>query len=75
MEQTYINIKYPKLLDLNEFDIKMVLATRLYELGKLSSGQASDMVGLTKRTFIEMLGKYNVSVFGYTLDDDDLNVI
>ncbi len=43
----------------------MIIAAKLYELGKLSSGQAAEVTGLSKRAFIELLGKYNVSVFGY----------
>jgi hypothetical protein len=43
----------------------MYLASKWYEEGKLSSGQAPEMVGLSKRAFIELLGKFKVSVFGY----------
>ena len=68
---SFLNIKVPQALDLSEFEISMVLAARLYELGKLTSGQGAEMVGITKRTFIELLGKFNVSVFGYTLEDEN----
>lgn len=43
----------------------MMLAAKLYERGILSAGQAAEMVGLSKRAFVELLGKYGVSVFGY----------
>ncbi len=43
----------------------MLVATKLYEQGKLSLGQAAELVGLSKRTFAELLGKYNVSIFNY----------
>jgi len=43
----------------------MLLATKLYEQGKLSLGQAAEMAGFTKRTFMELLSRYNVSVFNY----------
>ena len=75
MEQLAITLKIPKIANLSEFDVTMTLASRLYELGKISSGQAAEMVGLSKRAFIEQLGKYNVSVFGYTLEDEDLSLI
>ncbi len=71
--QTTFNIKLPHSVDLSEFELSMVLAARLYELGKLTSGQGAEMVGITKRTFIELLGKFNVSVFGYTLDDENFD--
>lgn len=75
MEQTTITVKIPKRLSLSEFEISMILASRLYETGKITSGQAAEMVGLSKRAFIELLGKYDVSVFGYTLDEEDLSVL
>ncbi len=74
-EQASITVKLPKRLGLSEFEVTMFLASRLYEAGKITSGQAAEMVGLSKRAFIELLGKYNVSVFGYTLDEEDLSLI
>lgn len=35
----------------------------------LSSGQAAKMVEISKRQFIESLGKYGVSIFGETEED------
>ena len=43
----------------------MLLATQLYEQGKLSLGQAAELTGYSKRTFMELLGDYNVSVFNH----------
>ena len=74
-EQTSVTVKFPKGLGLSEFEIKMLLASRLYETGKITSGQGAEMVGLSKKAFIELLGKYNVSVFGYSLDEEDLSLI
>jgi predicted HTH domain antitoxin len=50
-------------------DLMMIVASKLYEDGRLSSGQAAELTGLSKRAFIEVLGKYNVSIFGDSLDD------
>ncbi len=61
-----VTIKLPESVQLNSFEIAMTLAARLYERGILSSGQAAEMTGLSKRAFIELLAKYGVSVFGYT---------
>lgn len=55
----------------NETDVKMQLAAQLYEKGLLSSGQAADLVGISKREFIENIGKYGVSIFGESIDDLD----
>jgi len=46
-----------------------LLAAKLYEKGTLSLGQAADLAGYSKRTFMELLANYNVSVFNYPADD------
>jgi len=53
----------------NARDIKMQLAAQLFEKGVFSAGQAAEMVGISKREFIENVGKYGVSVFGETAED------
>ncbi|MBK8551851.1 MAG: UPF0175 family protein [Ignavibacteria bacterium] len=60
-----IQLEIPENLDLDEKDIKMILASKLYEQGKLSLGYAAKLAGYTKREFAEQLGKYNVSLFNY----------
>ena len=60
-----IEISLPENANLSNFEIKMSLASKLYEQGKLSSGECAELTGISKRTFIELLGQYNVSVFGY----------
>ncbi|MCX6160928.1 MAG: UPF0175 family protein [Ignavibacteriae bacterium] len=75
MHHSTLNIKIPESLDYNEFDLRMILASRLYELGKLTSGQSAEIAGLSKRTFLELLGKYNVSIFGYTIEEEDLTIL
>lgn len=68
-EMRTIKLQIPEGLDLTEYDFSMTIVSKLYEDGKLSSGQAAAMVGLTKRAFIELLGKYGVSVFSSSIDD------
>ncbi|NEN22060.1 UPF0175 family protein [Cryomorpha ignava] len=62
-----LTIKIPNSVD--EKDIKMQLAAYLYDKGILTSGQAAEMVGISKREFIETVGQYGVSIFGETPDD------
>ena len=64
-----IILKLPNTFNTSDWELKMILAVKMFEMGKLSSGQAAEMVGISKRAFVEMLGKFNVSVFGYTSDD------
>ena len=49
---------------LNETDVKMQVAAILFEKGIISSGQAADLVGISKIEFLENAGKNGVSIFG-----------
>ena len=64
-----IQLNIPDNIDLRDYDFSMIVAARLYEEGKVSAGQAAEIVGLSKRTFIELLGKYGVSVFSTSISD------
>jgi predicted HTH domain antitoxin len=64
-----INLKIPKQAALSEFDVKMLLAAKLYEERKLALGYCAELAGVSKRTFIELLGKYGVSLFSQTADE------
>ena len=64
-----ITINIPDTLDMNNNEVAMLVASQLYEQGKLSLGQAAEVAGLTKRTFAELLGRYNVSIFNYPASD------
>ena len=64
-----IQLNIPDSLDLRDYDYSMIIASKLYEDAKLSAGQAAEIVGLSKRAFIEMLGKYGVSVFSTSISD------
>ncbi len=64
-----LTLQVPDSFDIDSNEVAMLVATRLYEQGKLSMGQAAELVGLSKRTFIELLGKYGVSVFNYPAED------
>lgn len=60
-----MNIQVPDEFDMDAVQFSMFVASRFYEHGKLSLGQAAEMTGLTKRAFAELLGAYNVSIFNY----------
>lgn len=60
-----LTVNLPDTLDLDDQEAVMLLATKLYEQGKLSLGQAAEVSDYSKRTFIELLGRYNVSIFNY----------
>lgn len=64
-----LEINLPDSVQLSDFDLKMTLAAKMYEDGTLSGGQAAKMAGISKREFLESLGKYGVSIFGYTAEE------
>lgn len=66
-----IKLNLPDSSDLEEMEVLMAAASKLFEKGRISSGQGAEMVGVSKRIFIEMLSVYGVSIFN--LDEADLN--
>ena len=64
-----INLKIPEMSELDNMQLYMILASSLYEHGKLSLGQAAEVANLSKRTFAELLGTYGVSLFNYPATD------
>ncbi len=48
----------------------MMFASKLYDEGLITTGQGAKMVDLSRRSFIELLGKYGVSAF--QTEEDEL---
>ena len=69
-----ITLNIPDTVDFDDKEALMAIASRLFEKGKLSLGQAAELVGLSKRAFMEILGTYGVSVFNYPSSDLDQDV-
>jgi len=75
-----VEISYPNSLALSlkmddkEFrdEMKTLSLVKLYELGKVSSGTASEILNMTRIEFLELLGKYKVS---FLQPADDLDII
>jgi predicted HTH domain antitoxin len=64
-----LTLNVPDSLEMSNTDLLMLVASRLYEQGKLSLGQAADLAGLTKRAFTELLNQYHVSIFNFPSTD------
>lgn len=69
-----LTLRLPATVELDERELLLMLASKLYERGKLSLGQAAELAGFSKRAFVEILGSYGVSVFNYPADDLDRDV-
>ena len=61
-----LTLEIPDTVNLDEKEAKTLLAAKLYEKGTLSLGQAAELAGYSKRTFMELLANYNVSIFNYS---------
>ena len=61
MSVAALEIDLPSSLTTEE--AKMLLAVKLYEVGKISLGQAAKMAGFSKRAFLEILDRYKVPGF------------
>lgn len=52
-----------------EQEMRFLVAARLYELGRISSGRAADLAGVTRVDFLANIGRYRVSAFNYSLEE------
>lgn len=52
-----------------EAEARLLLALKLYETGRLSSGLAARLAGIPRGSFIILLGHYGLSPFGETPDE------
>ena len=48
-----------------EAQIRLMAALKMFELGKLSSGKAAELAGLSRVEFFEMCGRCRLSIFNY----------
>lgn len=73
-----ISIEYPEFLanslrlKKKDFQSEMMVSSlvKLFEIGRISSGTAARVLGISRVEFLDLLAKYNVSVFGqYDIND------
>lgn len=75
MEKLVLEIPEEILVSLKESpqefsrDILMLAAVKLYELGKLSSGRAAQLAGISRISFLQSLSRYNVPIFDVTEEE------
>ncbi len=73
-----ITINFPESLafslkmDKQEFknEMKTISLIKLYELGKISSGRAANLLNLNRIDFLDLLQKYNASYFHKGLENE-----
>lgn len=50
-----------------EKELRFLVAAKLYEMGRISSGRAAEMAGVDRVEFLRELGRYRISVLNYPL--------
>lgn len=82
MNANLLTIPYPSdlLLSLKvtpkqfESDSRLLLAVKLYELGRITTGLAAQLAGVDRATFIFELGKLGLSPSGVEADELEMDV-
>jgi predicted HTH domain antitoxin len=71
---TILTIEFPDGLETavsmtkQEFaaEVRLMAALKMFELGKLSSGKAAQLAGISRVEFFELCGRYQVSIMNYS---------
>jgi predicted HTH domain antitoxin len=83
METEELKIRYPSGFEHAvhmtkeelEQHIRLMAALKMFELGKISSGKAAQLAGMSRVEFLETCGRYRVSIFNYPPEEveEELN--
>lgn len=77
MDLAEMRMKYPEGFEFAvhmtkgelESNIRLMAALKMFELGKVSSGKAAELAGMSRVDFLETCGRYKVSVFNYPSEE------
>ena len=77
MQLEELKIKYPAgfenavhiTKDEFELQLRLMAALKMFELGKISSGKAAELAGMSRVEFFDACGRYRVSIFNYSPED------
>ncbi len=58
-----LTLNLPDSVDIGQKEASMILASKLYEIGKLSLAQAAESVGASKQMFIEWLENNGITIY------------
>lgn len=50
-------------------EVRRAAATKLYEMGKMTSGRAAELAGMSRIQFLQNMGHYGVSIFDLTREE------
>ena len=57
-----------------EQHIRLMVALKMFELGKISSGKAAELAGMSRIEFFKAWGLYRVSIFNYPPEEAEKEV-
>lgn len=77
MSTRELRIPYPEKLpeamgqtpDEFEHEMRFLVAAKLYELGRITSGRAADVAGMERADFLNELGAHRISVWNYDAEE------
>lgn len=52
-----------------EQEVRFLVAAKLYELGRITSGRAATLAGLERVQFLDLLGQYRIPVWNYDQEE------
>ncbi len=52
-----------------ERELRFLVAAKLYEMGRISSGRAAELAEMDRVGFLNNLGRYRIPVFNYSLEE------
>lgn len=67
-------LNVPESVELDNKELTNFVAAKLFEASTLSIGQAAEMAGLSITDFMDILYKYNVSIFNYPASELESDV-
>ena len=76
--KTTVTFDLPEEVTLSEHDLAMIVAGKLFSERLISAGKAAEMAHVSKREFLETIGKYGYSFLNLTaqeVNQDLTNVI
>ena len=50
-------------------EVRTLAAVKLFEVGRMSLGQAAELAGHSVRSFVDVLARYRVPVINYPAED------
>jgi predicted HTH domain antitoxin len=63
IQDMQVSVEIPDMIAVSAAEARFFLAAKLFEVEKLSLGQAAELCGLSKRAFMEMLNWWDMPVF------------